>query len=125
MIDWGKTKSVGLAHVYLPGLKATNILDLAYSMYSQTKLTQIDDNTIGCPVGGVSYIPIPPSDKATYTGLLTIDVPNKLRKGQKFTVIVRQVTNAFGELPGVPDIPRIRLQPDLQAGPSSSFSTAS
>ena len=110
MIDWGKTKSSGLAQIYLPAISATRILQMATRMYSPNTLTQIDDYTIGCPVGGISYIPIPSGSAANYAGLLTINMPPNLRRDGSYQVVVRQVTNASKLLappPPVPPVPQI------------------
>jgi hypothetical protein len=42
-----------------------------------------------------TYVPIPPGGGADYAGLLAVDPPERIREGREFTVVVRQVTNAF------------------------------
>ena len=46
------------------------------------------------PVGTVGYVPIPQGSAVNYAGLLSIDLPAGIRKGEKFEVTVRQVTSA-------------------------------
>jgi hypothetical protein len=108
MIDWGNTPSAsGLAQIYIPSLAAADIISMATRMHGPLLLTMIDSSTIGVPVGGISYIPVPRGTAATYAGLLSIEMPDGLPKGQVYSVVVRQVTNAHGERPIIPKINRI------------------
>jgi hypothetical protein len=85
-----------LATIYLPGTASGSILRLADSLYARHKLTALDGHTIQCPAEGVTYIPVPPGVGANYAGLLTIDLPSTVRKGQVFKPVVKQLTNAAG-----------------------------
>jgi hypothetical protein len=109
MIDWGKTRSDQPAQIYLPAIPATDIVDLAAHTYTPNKLTQIDDFTIGSPVGGITYIPLPYGTNVNFAGLLSIEMPKNLRRGQIFNITVRQITDAYGFQPSTPDVPRIKL----------------
>jgi hypothetical protein len=84
--------------VYLPVVQANDIIKLANEMYFTHKLSIVDANTISAPAGGVTYIPLPartrPSDE-TFVGLLSLDLPLGIRKGQEFGVIFKQLTNVF------------------------------
>jgi hypothetical protein len=116
MIDWGKTRTHSRAQIYLPEMKASAILALASRMYSPSdNLSFIDDNTIGCRVGGLTYIPIPPGTRAAadanYVGLISIEMSASLREGEIFNVIVRQVTN---DAAPKPDIPRLAIEAAAQ-----------
>jgi hypothetical protein len=92
MILWGNTPEGSKASLYLPWVSATEILSLANSMYKSHQLTVEDAHTIQCPVGGVTFIPIPVST-ARNAGLMTVDLPAGIRKGQIFDIIIRQITN--------------------------------
>ncbi|MGB7016351.1 MAG: sialidase family protein [Candidatus Cybelea sp.] len=96
MIDWGRTPKGSIAKIYLPAVSADEILDMSSRMYVSNRLTKIDDHTVQCRTGGTAYIPIPARDGASLTGLLTIDLPEEMSAREAFTVVVRQVTNAFG-----------------------------
>jgi hypothetical protein len=113
MIDWGNTRSDGLAQIYLPAVSIVDVLKMATDMYALNRLTQVDNHTVGCPVGGISYIPIPPGLGINYAGLFTIDMPDNLPKGESFTIAVSQLTNASGQLaptPPIPPVPQIQTQ---------------
>ena len=95
MIDWGATPRGSAATIYLPEVSADEILDLASRMYVSHHLERVDEHTLGCQAGGITYVPIPPGGGDDYAGLLAVEPPERLREGHEFTVVVRQVTNAF------------------------------
>jgi BNR/Asp-box repeat len=95
MIDWGDTPASCVARVYLPGVSADEILSLAARMYLSQRLTKVDAHTLECAPNGITYIPVPRGTEVDFAGLLTLDTPAGLRHGHEFSVVVRQVTNAF------------------------------
>ncbi len=94
MIDWGNTPAGGEATIYLPGAHTGEILDLAAKMYGMTTLRRIDDHTLACRAEGATWMPVPPGAGPGYAGLLTIDLPPTVRRGQSFTVVIRQITSS-------------------------------
>jgi hypothetical protein len=105
MIDWGDTPHGTTAQIYLPAIKVDDILQTANRLYTPHRLSRVDDHTLACGTGGVSYIPIPPGGPINYAGLLSLDLPPSLPKGRAYTVAVRQLTNAFGKRPPPPPPP--------------------
>ncbi len=91
MIDWGNVPVGSMATVYLPGINSREVLTLASRKYRHHRLKRIDEHTIKFETGGISYLPIPFVD-GSFPGLLTIDLPEGIKKGEVFTVVVRQVT---------------------------------
>ena len=91
-----------MARIYLPAVHVNDVIAMAAKMHTSHRLDRLDDHTMRCRVSGITYIPIPPSAGVNYTGLLALDVPATVRKGQIFNVVVRQLTNAFGESPPPP-----------------------
>jgi hypothetical protein len=105
MIDWGNTPSGSSAQIYLPAVRAADVLAMARRLYGSHRLFRIDEHTLGCRTGGITYVPIPPAAvDSNYAGLLSIDPSHGLRIGDVFHVVVRQVTNAFGKLDPPPRI---------------------
>lgn len=96
LIDWGNTPTGSQATIYLPATDANQIVKLANSMYSRHNLSVVDAQTLKCVVDGVTYIPVPPGIGANYAGLLIVDLPSTVRKGQVFKFVVRQITDAAG-----------------------------
>jgi hypothetical protein len=96
MIDWGSTPVGSVASIYLPGTGADTVISLASRLYTRHGLSRVDDHTVECRASGVTYVPIPPGAGSNYAGLLTIKTPPSMRRGRTHTVVVRQLTNAFG-----------------------------
>lgn len=94
MIDWGNTPHGSVARIYMPDASADEILELAAKRYMARHLERLDEHTLECVVGGITYLPIPAGSDINFPGLLTIDLPPDLRKGQRFKVVVRQITHA-------------------------------
>jgi hypothetical protein len=93
MILWGDTPEGSSASLYLPELDAAKILSLADTLYGRHRLTLQDAHTIRCPAVGVTFVPIPVGT-ARNAGLLTVDLPPGIRKGEIYDIAVRQVTEA-------------------------------
>ena len=114
MIDWNNVPVGQHAEIYLPAVDAQAVVDKAIELYHAERLTRVDAHTIGCTTGGVSYIPLPKGagDGANFVALMSVDLPYGIRKGQKFTVLVRQVTNASGKPapPPPPPPPPIQIK---------------
>lgn len=94
------------ATVYLPATSSTDILDWATRLYTTHRLTAIDPHTIRMPASGTGWMPIPQGGPVNFAGLLTIEFPLGIRKGQKFQVPVSQITSAGGGATTVTDVPR-------------------
>jgi len=93
MIDWGDTPVDSIASIYIPEIDAGQIISLANNYYGLHGLRQIDDTTIRLPVGGIIYIPLPFGVTHGLTGLLSVELPATVRKGDEYTIVVRQLTN--------------------------------
>jgi hypothetical protein len=111
MIDWNNIPSGSSAQIYLPAVSAETVLAMADRLYTSHRLTRIDGHTLRCRTGGISYVPIPPGVGTNYAGLLTVDLPATLRRGEVFNVVVRQLTNTFGQVtPPPPPPPQIEAR---------------
>src|SRR5262249_37554851 len=74
MITWGGTPEGSTASIYLPAVKASDILALADRMYPAHLLSMGDAHTIECTTGGATLVPIP-QGVGRYAGLLSVDLP--------------------------------------------------
>jgi hypothetical protein len=93
MIDWGNTPVGSVASIYWPQVSADDVIALAQRHYSTKLLSKQDANTIQCITGSLTYVPIPPGSGKNFAGLITIDLPSTVRKGQQFKIVVRRITN--------------------------------
>jgi len=96
MIDWNNLPAGTTASIYLPGVFAKEIVATASRMYTAHDLRASDEHTIECAARGITYIPLPTGSGIDFAGLLTINLPPNIRRGQVFNVVVRQVTDVFG-----------------------------
>jgi hypothetical protein len=103
MILWGNTPKASSASFYLPTLSAAEIVGLADGLYGRHRLRVEDTHTIRCPAEGVTFIPIPAGTART-AGLLTVELPAGVRKGDSYTIAVRQVTQARFTPPPPPPV---------------------
>lgn len=97
MIAWGNVPSGARASIYLPSVDAVAALDWAHRMYVSNRLTLIDAHTLGCEAGGVTFVPVPGASEIDHVGLMAVALPPTVRKGERYSVRVRQITGArFG-----------------------------
>ena len=106
MIVWGNTPIGSEATIYLPGVRATEVLALARKNFNLQTLEKVDDHTLRCRTAGVTYLPIPPGSTVDLAGLITLDLPAGIRAGQVFRIVVRQVVDR----PSAPPSPRATRQ---------------
>jgi hypothetical protein len=91
MVDWGDLPAGCSASIYLPAVSADEVLALASSMYVSRRFSRVDDHTLSCVAGGITYLPIPKSFGQNYAGLLSVALP-AARPGAVYSLTVRQVT---------------------------------
>lgn len=96
MIDWSGLPAGTTATIFLPRLDAPRILTTANRLYANHGLSAVDQNTLACKAEGVTYVPIPSGIGSNYAGLLTLDIPETVKRGEKFKAVARQITSAVG-----------------------------
>lgn len=93
VIDWGNVPNGSVAQIYLPGTTSAAILAWAGKLYTTHNLKATDSHTIEVNAGGTTYIPIPKGGLVNLAGLLSIQLPAGVRKGDNYEVVVRQITS--------------------------------
>jgi Pro-kumamolisin, activation domain/Subtilase family len=104
MILWGSTPPDSQAQLYLPALDAEAMIAKAQDLYPVQTLGLVDPNTVSCATRGVTFLPLP-EGTALAAGLLSIDLPAGIKKGDSYSIIVRQLTGASAPLPPPPPPP--------------------
>jgi hypothetical protein len=98
LLDWSaRTPDGTVLRMHLPSWNARDVVELADRFYARHEIEAIDDHTIEIPGGGTRYVPIPMSH-ARQTGVLSVEFPLGIQKGQRFDVSVRQITNRIREV---------------------------
>jgi len=103
MVLWGNTPSGSSASFYLPSLSASEIVALADELYVRHRLREEDAHTVGCPAEGATFLPLPPVTART-AGLLTVDLPEGVKEGERYTIDVRQVSQGSVTPPPPPPV---------------------
>ena len=96
MIEWTNMPSGSFAEVYFPEVNASDVLAAANKLYATHLLTALDAHTLRFPVSNVTYIPIPAGQTVSFAGLLTVDLPWGIHKGEVYEAVVRQFTSVRG-----------------------------
>jgi hypothetical protein len=106
MIFWGRTPAESRAELYLPALNAATIVSTANRLYPSQRMRAADPHTVTFDARGVSFVPLP-AGTALAAGLLTVMLPPGIRKGEQYTITVRQLSDA--EATAAPQPPTTRL----------------
>lgn len=91
MIQWGGLPEDAEVTLYLPSLDADAIIAAAARRSGPRRLERVDAHTIRCLVGDVSYVPLPAPAPLNVAGLITIRLPETVRVGESYRVVVRQL----------------------------------
>jgi hypothetical protein len=92
MIRWHDLPRESRVTLYMPTVDARQIVAVAATRNGPPILKAPDGETILCRVGDVSYVPIPGPRTVNIPGLISIELPPTVKKGQMFTVTVHQVS---------------------------------
>jgi hypothetical protein len=101
MIVWGGVPEDAEATLYLPALRADDIIAAASLRYGPPRIEKVDERTIRCRIGDITYVPLPAIGPTQVAGLLTIVLPQTVKTGQNFRVILRQHSRAQGRIAGL------------------------
>jgi len=93
LLDWPAGAPEGtVVRIHIPSWRAQEVADLADRFYARHEISVIDAHTIELPAGGMRYVPLPRS-VMRQNGVISAEFPLGIRKGQRFDVSVRQITN--------------------------------
>jgi hypothetical protein len=109
LLDWSADTPVDtVLRLHIPSWQAQEVVALADRFYARHDIVAIDAQTIELPAGGMRYVPLPMSI-ARQTGVIAAEFPLGIRKGQRFDVSVRHITNRSRNAQVPP--PRFREMP--------------
>jgi hypothetical protein len=91
MFDWGNTPAGATATLYIPAVPAAAILALAAKIYDHHQITLVDAHTVTWPATGVTYTPLPRFADGNPAAMLSLELPDGIKRGQRFDISVRQI----------------------------------
>jgi hypothetical protein len=111
LLAWSRAIPSGTyLNLHIPSWNAQDVVDLANRFYARHEIRAIDTHTIEIPGGGDRYMPIPRSLRRQ-TGVLSVQLPLGIRKGQRFDLSVQQVANRHRVAqPPAPQVEKITLE---------------
>ena len=113
MIDWGNAPVWSTCTVYWPAVQAADVISLAKRLYPTHQLSPVagDPFTFTMPVtNGFTFVPIPSGTGSNFAGLVTLQLPFGIVKGQMYLITVRCIaTRSYQptEAPPPPPVPQI------------------
>ena len=78
--------------IYLPDISAIDVIHLAERTMDYPGIFRVDAHTVECTPGDVSFIPIPSDRDQDAPALISIELPEGIRKGQSFQCQVEQLS---------------------------------
>nr|MDP9120443.1 LodA/GoxA family CTQ-dependent oxidase [Acidobacteriota bacterium] len=92
MIRWGTLPRATRMTVYMPDVDAAEVLQLAGLRYDTERLELVDAHTLRCLPADVTYLPLPQGRTRNISALLTLELPEGVRREQVFRLVVHQMT---------------------------------
>lgn len=80
MIGWHDLPATARATIYFPGLNCEQVINLRNMRHAPADVRIKDTNTIEVVVGGVTYVPVPAWQNARIPALITIDLPDNVKR---------------------------------------------
>ncbi|WP_461481748.1 hypothetical protein [Porticoccus sp.] len=93
LLEWLGGAPDGIyTRVYIPSWNAREVVELADRIYPRHGISVDGEHTVIVPGGGTRYIPLP---RCLYrqTGVVMAEFPLGIKKGQRFDLAVRQISN--------------------------------
>ncbi len=100
MIVWNDLPEDSTATVYFPNFNCENIVNLRNLRHAPANVRILDSNRLQLAVGGITYLPVPAGQNARIPGIIAIDLPERVRNGQRWTVDVVQLRGEDGRSTG-------------------------
>jgi hypothetical protein len=91
LIQWNDLPAESVATVHLPGVNCEDVVNLRNLRHAPGDVRIVDSETLELDIGGATYLPVPAGLDARVPGLITIELPDGIRAGQRWTVDVLQL----------------------------------
>lgn len=91
MIRWNDLPRDSQVTLYMPGV-ASEVLGMAERNYDAGRLEQSEAHALRCLPGDVTYVPLPAARKENIPALLSIELPEGIKRGDEFNIVVHQIS---------------------------------
>jgi len=88
---WNGLPEESRVEIFLPGVRAENIINLRNLRHAPRDVRIIDENRLFLVPNGVTYVPLPPTPEERVAGVVTITLPDGIKHGERWTVDVIQL----------------------------------
>jgi hypothetical protein len=94
LFRWNELPRQSKVELYLPGVSCEDIMNLRALRHAPGDVKIIDSHRLALVPGGVTFVPLPPNAGTRIAGVVTIELPKGIRKGQRWNVDVLQLRGA-------------------------------
>ncbi len=91
LFDWGSLPDEAQVELYLPRVNCEHVINLRHLRHAPDDVRLVDSHTLSLVPGGSTYVPLPPTDGDRIAGLVTVSLPEDVRKGQEYVVNVTHI----------------------------------
>jgi hypothetical protein len=91
LFRWNDLPADSRVELYLPGVRAENVINLRHLRHAPGDVRIVDEHTLLLVPSGVTFVPLPPSVDERVAGVVTVTLPERIRKGQRWVVDVAQI----------------------------------
>src|SRR4030095_1274000 len=88
---WNNLPKDSVVEVYIPGAPVTEIFNFRNLRHAPGTVKIVNENTLRLLVDQITYLPIPAFYGDNLAGLITVQLPQGIKKGQRFKVDVVQI----------------------------------
>jgi hypothetical protein len=92
MIRWGDVPRDTHMTLFLPDILADEVIGLAVHNGDALRLERVDDHTLRCLPGDVTYVPLPTDRQRNSPALLTLGLPPDIKARDGFDLVVSQLS---------------------------------
>lgn len=91
LFDWGDLPDEAQVELYLPRVNCEHVVNLRHLRHAPDDVRLVDAHTLSLVPDGVTYVPLPPTADDRIAGLVTVSLPEGVRKGQEYVVDVTHI----------------------------------
>jgi len=98
---WRDLPRTSRVELFLPHVGCENVINLRNLRHAPRDVRILDSENLQLfPNGGVTYVPLPPSPQGRVNGIVTVELPDGIKRGQRWKVDVLQLRGAERRVTG-------------------------